>query len=146
MMLNIYCNRFAIIKRTEIFQYEFLFVAPQKKKTIYVPNGYNTMSMISFYVPILQQKNSYRVSGREVSDDAVLRWGYGTEYSLDGGHVIYSGQWEDGLRHGFGTEYQDTPRVYYKGQWKAGQHHGKGRDVLDGEANYYEGTAYILGQ
>ena len=72
------------------------------------------MSIISFYVPILQQKNSYRVSGREVSDDAVLRWGYGTEYSLDGGHVIYSGQWEDGLRHGFGTEYQDTPRVYYK--------------------------------
>ena len=94
----------------------------------------------------MQQKNSYRVSGREVSDDAVLRWGYGTEYSLDGGHVIYSGQWEDGLRHGFGTEYQDTPRVYYKGQWKAGQHHGKGRDVLDGEANYYEGTVYILGQ
>ena len=91
-------------------------------------------------------KNSYRVSGREVSDDAVLRWGYGTEYSLDGGHVIYSGQWEDGLRHGFGTEYQDTPRVYYKGQWKAGQHHGKGRDVLDGEANYYEGTLYVLGQ
>ena len=104
------------------------------------------MSPIPFYVPILQQKNSYRVSGREVSDDAVLRWGYGTEYSLDGGHVIYAGQWEDGLRHGFGMEYQDTPRVYYKGQWKAGQHHGKGRDVLDGEANYYEGTVYILGQ
>ena len=40
------------------------------------------------------KKNSYRVSGREVSDDAVLRWGYGTEYSLDGGHVIYAGQWE----------------------------------------------------
>ena len=64
--------------------------------------------------PFCNKKNSYRVSGREVSDDAVLRWGYGTEYSLDGGHVIYSGQWEDGLRHGFGTEYQDTPRVYYK--------------------------------
>ena len=80
-------------------------------------------------------------SGRKAIEagTVVNQWGYGIEYSQDGGHVIYTGQWQDGLHHGFGTEYKDTPRVYYKGQWKAGQRHGKGRDVLDGEANYYEG-------
>ena len=53
--------------------------------------------------------------------------------------MIYAGHWENGDRHGSGTEYQDTPQKYYVGQWKNGHHNGQGRDVLNGSTNYYEG-------
>jgi len=49
----------------------------------------------------------------------------------------YSGQWNRGQRHGFGTFYYANGS-YYRGEWKDHQKHGRGRQTFE-DGRVYEG-------
>jgi antitoxin component YwqK of YwqJK toxin-antitoxin module len=55
-----------------------------------------------------------------------LRHGLGTEY-YEGGLTCYKGSWKSDKRHGQGTLYRDVfGNIEYQGEWKDGKYHGQG--------------------
>lgn len=50
----------------------------------------------------------------------------GNGIELDGdGRLLYEGEWREGRRNGYGTEFSDGKAVYC-GDWEDGRHHGNG--------------------
>jgi hypothetical protein len=68
----------------------------------------------------------------------VNKWhGQGTLFRKDG-TAIYTGQWEEGGRHGFGTNYdEDGTTIDYEGQWEGNQ--CKRGKFFHGDTLEYEG-------
>jgi hypothetical protein len=60
------------------------------------------------------------------------------------GNIIYEGEVQDGLRHGYGMlSFTDSP-VVYEGQWQHGRRHGSGTLYYDADRTaYYEGEACL---
>ena len=56
-----------------------------------------------------------------------VRSGFGTEYTDNGNIALYSGNWNNGMREGFGTEYRMLKPIY-TGNWKNGRRHGEGTE------------------
>ena len=56
-----------------------------------------------------------------------VRNGEGTQYGDDGKSVLYAGEWKNGKREGYGSEYNESNPVYIGG-WKNGLRHGKGSE------------------
>ena len=57
-----------------------------------------------------------------------VKEGKGREYDKDGETALYSGDWKNGEREGFGTEYYDGYALY-TGEWKNGMRNGKGKEM-----------------
>ena len=56
-----------------------------------------------------------------------VREGEGTEYRRDGKSAWYVGEWKNGYREGYGSEYNESNPVYV-GEWRNGTRHGKGTE------------------
>ena len=54
--------------------------------------------------------------------------GSGTAFDAEG-NLIYTGEWKDGKRDGYGTEYR-SGAVRYAGEWKEDRYNGKGTLTL----------------
>ncbi|KAK8807966.1 hypothetical protein WA588_006452 [Blastocystis sp. NMH] len=57
-----------------------------------------------------------------------MREGLGKEYDKDGETALYSGDWKNGKRDGFGTEFHEG-HALYTGEWKDGMRNGKGKEM-----------------
>ena len=57
-----------------------------------------------------------------------LREGKGREFTSAHGLAVYSGEWKEGKREGFGTEFSGLKPVYI-GEWKRGMKNGKGKEM-----------------
>ena len=55
-----------------------------------------------------------------------MRNGYGKEYRPNGLHVLYEGEWTDGMRVGCGKEYYPDSTLLYDGEYKNGMWDGHG--------------------
>jgi len=57
---------------------------------------------------------------------------------MNRGASVYTGEWERGIRHGYGVLDDITTGEKYMGMWMAGVRHGAGC-VVNGDGIYYEG-------
>ena len=81
-------------------------------------------------VMIEYDDNGKRVyeGGWKISSTAeFVREGKGTEYKNDGKRALYIGDWKNGLREGYGSEYKGC-YVVYIGEWKNGLRDGMGEE------------------
>ena len=56
----------------------------------------------------------------------------GTEYDSDGKRPLYFGDWKNGVREGYGSEFRGYYAVYI-GEWKNGMRYGIGKEYNDNE-------------
>ena len=71
---------------------------------------------------------SYLGEWRGDMKSGYVKEGKGREYDKDGETALYSGDWKNGEREGFGTEYYDGYALY-TGEWKNGMRNGKGKEM-----------------
>jgi len=57
-----------------------------------------------------------------------IREGEGSEYGIDGEDVLYYGEWKNGKREGYGSEFKEMNPVYI-GEWKNGLRYGTGEEL-----------------
>ena len=64
--------------------------------------------------------------------NGLVREGEGKEYGIDGKSGLYVGEWKNGLREGYGSEFKGYSPVYI-GEWKNGQRDGIGEEYDENE-------------
>ena len=78
--------------------------------------------------------NGMRVYGGFEGDmmNGLVREGEGKEYGIDGKSGLYVGEWKNGLREGYGSEFKGYSPVYI-GEWKNGLRDGIGEEYDENE-------------
>ena len=61
-----------------------------------------------------------------------VREGEGKEFGIDGKSALYVGEWKNGLREGYGSEFKGLNPVYI-GEWKNGLRDGEGEELNENE-------------
>lgn len=102
-------------------------------QTRYFVNGVATRTLKQFgdYGMIEYNDNgnkAYEGDYQGTGETGFYREGHGKEYASNGKVVVYSGDWKNGKREGFGTEYRLLKPVY-TGDWKNGKRDGKGSEM-----------------
>ena len=77
-------------------------------------------------------KRVYEGGFRGNIKEGFVREREGTEYERDGKTPLYIGNWKNGLRDGYGSEFKGCFAVYI-GEWKNGMRDGEGEEYIDNE-------------
>ena len=73
-------------------------------------------------------KRVYEGEYKGDTNNGHVREGKGKEFENGGETVVYSGDWKNGKREGFGTEFNDAAAVY-TGEWRDGKRNGNGKEM-----------------
>ena len=70
--------------------------------------------------------------------------GKGEEFNILNDELIFEGDYINGKRNGYGTEYYEKEKIKYEGEYLNGKRNGKGKEYYINENIKFEGI-YLLG-
>ena len=84
------------------------------------------------------EKRIYEGEFEGDTENGYVRSGKGKEFANGNRMALYSGNWKNGRREGFGTEYKEF-KPFYTGEWENGKRNGEGEELDENGRVVYEG-------